>query len=136
MRFQILIYNNAEFEEALENGLTEELDSTHRALIGELIASGELVDTNELSTEAAVTVRVDPANPKNMLALDGPFSESKEWVGGFYLVDVDSIERAVEIAGRFVEARFSPVEVRQLVHSGDPAAESAGDPAATTSPSA
>jgi hypothetical protein len=69
-----------------------------------------------------------------VLAVDGPFCESKEWVGGYYVVDVTDIERAIEIAGRFVEARFSPVEVRRLVHSGNPVAESVGGSAATASP--
>ena len=55
-------------------------------------------------------------SPKRVHTTDGPFIEAKEWVGGFYLVDCASIDRAVEIAGRFVEARYSPVEVRQLVH--------------------
>ncbi|WP_345763554.1 YciI family protein [Diaminobutyricibacter sp. McL0608] len=114
MRYQILIYNNPAFDDALENGLRDELDATHGAVIRELQASGELIETNELSTEAAVVVRTD--SHKRVHTTDGPFIEAKEWVGGFYLVDCASIDRAVEIAGRFVEARFSPVEVRQLVH--------------------
>ncbi|MFF1879419.1 YciI family protein [Leifsonia sp. NPDC058230] len=130
MRFQILIYNNAEFDMALRNGLMEELDSTHRAVIEELTASGELVDSDELSTTAAATVRVDPGT-RMVLAVDGPFCESKEWVGGYYVVDVAGIDRAVEIAGRFVEARFSPIEVRQLVHAGNAVSGSV----ATASPS-
>lgn len=112
MQFQILIYNNAEFVAALEDGLMEELDRTHATVIAELEATGELVSSEELSPEVALTVRTDPADGKRVRVTDGPFSESKEWVGGFYTVDVGSIDRAVEIAGRFVEARYSPIEVR------------------------
>lgn len=85
-------------------------------MIAELRASGELVATDELSTEVAAVVRTDLETPDRVRRTDGPFSESKEWVGGFYLVDCESLDRAVEIAGRFIEARWSPVEVRQLVH--------------------
>lgn len=51
-----------------------------------------------------------------LLVTDGPFTESKEMVGGFYIIDVESIDRAVEIAGRLEETTFSQVEVRALMH--------------------
>ena len=51
-----------------------------------------------------------------LLVTDGPFTESKEMVGGFYIVEVESIDRAVEIAGRLEETKFSPVEIRALMH--------------------
>jgi hypothetical protein len=114
MRYEILIYNNAECEAAITGGLKEEFEKAHGTIIGELQASGELIETNELSTEDAVVVRTDARAPHRPHTTDGPFIESKEWVGGFYLVDVESRERAVEIAGRFVESRFSPVEVRRV----------------------
>ena len=88
----------------------------HEQLQTELRASGELLDSNEFSQQTAIVVRADRDAPHRVRSVDGPFSESKEWVGGFYTVDCESVERAVEIAGRFVEARYSPVEVRQLVH--------------------
>jgi hypothetical protein len=116
MRYEILIYNNAECEAAIMGGYREELDRTHAAVIAELRASGELVATDELSAEVAVVVRTDADAPHRLRRTDGPFSEAKEWVGGFYLVDCETLDRAVEIAGRFIESRWSPVEVRQLVH--------------------
>jgi hypothetical protein len=117
MRYEILIYNNAECDEAINGELKDEFQDAHDTLIRELKASGELIETNELSMEAAVVVRADRHAPHRVHTTDGPFIESKEWVGGFYLVDCPNIDRAVEIAGRFVESRFSPVEVRQLVHN-------------------
>ncbi|NEN07739.1 hypothetical protein G3T36_17930 [Diaminobutyricibacter tongyongensis] len=114
MRYEILIYNNAECEAAITGDLKDEFENAHGTLIHELQESGELIETNVLSMEAAVVVRADRQAPHRVHTTDGPFVESKEWVGGFYLVDCVSIDRAVEIAGRFVEARFSPVEVRQL----------------------
>jgi hypothetical protein len=121
MRFEILIYNNAEFDAAIEGPHTdatvlEDWARAHDDLQAELRASGELVRSNELSPQAAVVVRTERAAPHRVHSTDGPFSEAKEWVGGFYVVDCVSVERAIEIAGRFVEARYAPVEIRQLVH--------------------
>jgi hypothetical protein len=121
MRFEILIYNNAEFDSAIEGpnvdtAIRAHWVQAHQELQTELAASGELVRSNELSQQTAVVVRAERTAPHRVHSTDGPFSEAKEWVGGFYVVDCDTIERAVEIAGRFVEARYSPVEVRQLVH--------------------
>jgi hypothetical protein len=123
MRFEILIYNNAEFAAAIEGpdadpAIVAEWARAHGDLQTELRESGELVDSNELSPDTAVVVRADRAEPHPVKTVDGPYSEAKEWVGGFYVVDCATVDRAVEIAGRFVEAQFSPVEVRQLVHPG------------------
>ena len=117
MRFEILIYNNPEFEAAIQGDLRDEFESAHQAIIRELRASGELIESNELAPDDAVVVRSDPDAPHRIRTTDGPFSEAKEWVGGFYTVDCTDRDRAVAIAGRFVEARFSPVEVRRLVHA-------------------
>ncbi|WP_223692734.1 YciI family protein [Leifsonia poae] len=116
MRFQILIYNNADAEAAIDGELAGEFRRTHDEIIAELTASGELVDTNELGIDDAVVVRADRADPTRVHSTDGPFSEAREWVGGYYTVECETRERAIAIAGRFVEARFSPVEVRRLIH--------------------
>lgn len=73
--------------------------------------------SNQLSTTDAKVVR---RTDDSLLLSDGPFSESKEWVGGFFIVDVDGVERAVEIAGRLEETTFSVVEIRALMHCGRP----------------
>jgi hypothetical protein len=79
----------------------------------ELTASGELVDSNELGVPGARVVRTGGGVTR---VTDGPFTEGKEIVGGYYLVDCASIDRAIEIASRFVEARYTPIEVRPLLH--------------------
>jgi len=50
----------------------------------------------------------------NALRVDGPFAESKELVGGFFLLDCDSLEQAITIAGQCPAARWATVEVREL----------------------
>jgi hypothetical protein len=113
MKYMLLIYGNDEaWNEMSEHG-RDALDAAHRELLADLTASGELVLSNELSTQDAKVVR---RTDDRVLVADGPFTESKEWVGGFYIVDVEGVDRAVEIAGRLEEATFSAVEVRAVVH--------------------
>jgi len=59
----------------------------------------------------AQTVRVRGGKP---LVTDGPFAETKEAVGGFDLIEADSLEEAVEVALRHPVAEFGAIEVRPL----------------------
>jgi hypothetical protein len=113
MQYMLLIYGNEEAWNDLATNGRDALDAAHRELLADLTASGELILTNELSTaDAKVVRRADD----RLLVTDGPFTESKEMIGGFYIVEVEGVDRAVEIAGRFEETTFSPVEVRALMH--------------------
>jgi hypothetical protein len=78
----------------------------------ELAESGERVDSVGLvdPTEAK-TVRFERGVP---VATDGPFAEAKESLAGYYLVDVESEARALEIASQIVAHIHEPVEVRQI----------------------
>lgn len=113
MKYMLLIYGNQEaWDDFAANGW-DALDAAHQSLRDELTASGELVLGNELSTTDTRVVRRDT---EKLLVTDGPFVEGKEIVGGFYIVDVAGIDRAVEIAGRLEETTYSVVEVRGLMH--------------------
>lgn len=85
----------------------------HRAVFLELQETGELVDSNELDQEDATVIGTYRGEP---IATRGPFTEGVEIIGGYYIVDVADRERAVEIARRLAETRFSPVEIRRLKH--------------------
>lgn len=88
-------------------------EEAHGALLADLEASGELVDSNELDEDDAAVVGTYHGEP---IATRGPFTEGTEIIGGYYIVDVDGRERAVEIARRLAETRFSPVEIRRMMH--------------------
>ena len=113
MQYMLLIYGNDEAWNEMSSNGRNALDAAHRELMTDLTLSGELVLSNELSTKDAKVVR---RTDDRMLVTDGPFSESKEWVGGFYIVEVEGAQRAVEIAGRLEETTFSVVEIRALMH--------------------
>ena len=113
MKYMLLIYGNDEAWNEMSADGRDALDAAHRVVLTNLAASGELVLSNELSMQDAKVVR---RTGDHMLVADGPFTESKEWVGGFYIVDVAGVDRAVEIAGRLEETKFSAVEVRAVLH--------------------
>ena len=88
----------------------------YTALNAELTASGELVDMTTLTgPDLAVIVTGDGQTAP--VRTDGPFAEVKEWIAGFQIVDVESEERAIEIAGK-VSAVPGPggVPTRQPIH--------------------
>jgi hypothetical protein len=111
MKYMILIHSSQATETALAAGLDEELGAVHGAIIDELRASGEFIDTSEFDMRAEKIVRTGDG----LSVTDGPFAETTEWIGGYYLVDCVSMDRVVEITARFVEARYAAVEVRALV---------------------
>jgi hypothetical protein len=110
MEYLILIYNNADTEAAITGHDREEFERAHQGVQAELTASGELVETQILDDRQARVVRTGDAP----LVTDGPYAELREWVGGYYRVDCADLDRATAIASRFVEARYSPVEVRRI----------------------
>ena len=114
MKFMLTIYNNAETIAAIEGPDREEFRKVHNDIQRELTAEGTLVDFNELRVAGATVVRT---TNRTMTCADGPFAEGQHFVGGYYLIECDHLERAVALAGRFVEARYAPVEVRALVHA-------------------
>jgi len=112
MRYMITISTDEDARKAWEADPAS-LDEAHRALAVELQESGELVDSNELDPEDATVIGTYRGKT---LATLGPFTEGTEIIGGYYIVDVASRERAVEIAGRLAENRFSPIEIRRMMH--------------------
>jgi hypothetical protein len=91
----------------------------YRTLIGELKAAGKYETGSQLQpTATATSVRV--RNGKRAVT-DGPFAETREQLGGYFLVDVANLDEAIAIAGRIPSARFGTIEVRPLVEMAVPA---------------
>ena len=86
-------------------------------VLTEMAASGELVGGEALGDPAAATLyRWRDGSP---LAVDGPYSEAKEHLAGFFLIDVESRERAEEIVTKF-SGPGETVELRPVMLSGGP----------------
>lgn len=106
-------------EEWQPEEVTAHLDY-YRALHRELVDSGELVESEVLAPpNLAKIVTSDGTAP---VVTDGPFQEFKEWVAGYQIVDVESEERALEIAGKISAVpgpggvpTEQPIHVRQIM---------------------
>ncbi len=116
MKYLCLIYLDEERMAALPPGEMNALNVGHLALNDRLRQSGHFIEAEALmDSSRAVTVRF----PKGLVSLtDGPFTESKELVAGFYLIEAADMAEAVEVAARFPGGRLGHVEIwptRQLV---------------------
>ena len=111
MKYLLSIFVSDESIATIERDLVPEFDEGHTWANTELRRTGEFVDSAELSIVDARAIRTTNGTP---VVTDGPYTEAKEFIGGYYIIDVDTLDRAVEIAGRFVEARFHPIDVRRM----------------------
>jgi hypothetical protein len=109
MKYALLIYSNGgEFENLSED--------ERNAVYGEYMAvsgnAGILGGEELQGVDTATTVRVQNGET---LTTDGPFAETKEALGGFFLFEADDLDAAIEIAARIPGARTGAVEVRPVV---------------------
>jgi len=115
LKYMLLIYNNPD---ALQSLPQEQLDGIFDEvgkIMAELQESGELVGGEALAHPSQTrTVRVRNGSPATT---DGPFVEAKEQFAGYLAVDVESEERAIEIAARWPDARHGAMEVRAIMHT-------------------
>jgi hypothetical protein len=119
VRYLVLIYSNPASREIWEGFTDDERADGFRyynALADELAASGELIVTEALA-DPSLTRRVSVRDGRTLTS-DGPFAEAKELLAGFFLLDCESAERAVEIAARMPEAELGLVEVRPVLQLG------------------
>jgi hypothetical protein len=119
MKYLVLIYSNPASREIWEGFSEDEQAAGYRyynALTEELAASGELI-VSEALADASLTRRVSVRDGQTLTS-DGPFAEAKELLAGFFLLECDSPERAVEVAARVPEAELGLVEVRPVLELG------------------
>ncbi|MEO8910724.1 MAG: YciI family protein [Gemmatimonadaceae bacterium] len=112
MKFMLLIYNDPTLLAAMP---ASEFDATMNDCIthaDELRGDGYLLDSQQLEEPAtAKSLRVRKGK---QTIVDGPFSESKEVLGGFNLIEAENMEEALKIAAQFPWAETGCVEVRPV----------------------
>jgi hypothetical protein len=110
MKYAMLIYEKPGYVEALSEDEQEGVFGEYTALRDDprRVASGQLQPI-----ETATTVRVDHGQT---LTSDGPYADTKEVFGGYYVCEVDNLDEAIELAARIPAARLGgAIEVRPLV---------------------
>jgi hypothetical protein len=119
VKYLILIYSNPASREIWQ-GFSDDQRAEgiryYAALTEELAASGELI-VSEALADPSLAKRVLVQQGRTVTS-DGPFAEAKELLAGFFLLDCESPERAVEVAARVPEAAFGLVEVRPILQLG------------------
>ncbi len=109
MRYMLLVYLE---EGALSEAEREKCYQESVALTRGLAASGHYLAASPLyPTATAASVRV--RNGKRLVT-DGPFAETREQLGGYFLIEADSGDEALTIAERIPAARWGTIEVRQV----------------------
>ncbi|MEP6633406.1 MAG: YciI family protein [Luteimonas sp.] len=112
MQFLLMIYNDDTLLDAQPEG---EYDTMMRGCIrhaDELRADGHLLDSQQLEAPAtAKSVRI--RNGRTTI-VDGPFAETKEYLGGFNLIEADDMDHALRIAAEFPWTQTGCVEVRPV----------------------
>jgi hypothetical protein len=112
MKFMLLIYNEAALLEPRPGEETDALMRECLAHADELREDGRLLESQMLEPpRTARSVRIRDGRVK---AVDGPFAETKEMLGGFNLIEARDMDEAVEIASHFPWARTGCVEVRPV----------------------
>lgn len=113
MQFLLLIYHSEAEWTRRSMAEQEAIYLEYRELIQELRKSGQLIRGDQLKSAAnSVTVRVRNGDSGTT---DGPFAETKEQLGGYFLVEVNTREEAVDIAKRIPSARTGAIEVREVI---------------------
>ena len=112
MQYLLLIYDEEKNWETMSDEERNGLFGEYGAYTQELQASGKLVGGNPLQpTTTATTVRVRDGE---QVVTDGPFAETKEQLGGYYLIEAKDLNDAIQVASRIPAARTGSIEVRPI----------------------
>ena len=112
MKYLCLVYADETALAALSDPEWDALVAENLDLCDELRQSGHYVSASPLdSVRTAVTVR---RRDGKLATIDGPFAETKEQLGGYYLIEARDLDDAGEVAGRIPGARLGSIEVRPL----------------------
>src|SRR5262245_1441134 len=115
VKYMLLSYQNPAAWENLSEEERNRVFGEVDALVEELTRSGEFVGGEGLADSSQTkTVRVRDGVPA---VTDGPFVEAKEQMGGYLIVDTETVERAVDIAASWPDARYFAMEVRPIMQS-------------------
>lgn len=120
MQYLALIYESEASRSKLSPAQQDALYDEYRKLIAEL--GGKFLGGNRLRpASSATTIRIRDGK---RLVTDGPFAETKEYLGGYFLIDAADLDEAILVASRIPAARMDCVEVRPVVPREQAAATS------------
>jgi hypothetical protein len=112
MKYLCMAYEEEEALNSLSRSEWDALRAETLAYVDALRESGHLIITHALkSAQTATTVRVRKGK---VLMTDGPFAETKEQLGGFFLIEARDLNEALQLAAKWPSARLGSIEVRPI----------------------
>jgi hypothetical protein len=119
MKYMLLIHDNEKAWGALGDDEQKQIMAEYRRVTEQMRASGHHRAGSQLQpTSTATSVRV--RNGKRLIT-DGPFAETREQLGGYYLVEAKDLDEAISLAERLPSARMGTIEIRPLAEASTPA---------------
>jgi hypothetical protein len=113
MKYMLLVYLD---EEVMSDDEREHCYIESAQLARDLSSTGKYLDASPLHPVATATsVRVRDGK---RLVTDGPFAETREQLGGFYLIEAEDLDEAMAIAARVPPAKFGTIEIRPVMEIG------------------
>jgi hypothetical protein len=113
MQYLLMIYDDEQLWDRMGAEQSAALLGEYHAFTRDLVASGHMQGGNALEpTRTATTVRVRDGK---IVTTDGPFAETKEQLGGYYLVEARDLDQAIALAARIPSSRFGSVEIRPIM---------------------
>ncbi len=113
MKFILLIYHNEQRWKEIGEVERQQIYGEYGKLREQLKTAGQYLDGSQLQlTTEANSIRIRDGKE---LVTDGPFAETHEQLGGYFLIDVNNVDDAIAVAKRIPSARMGAVEVRPLV---------------------
>jgi hypothetical protein len=112
MKYMLLIYHEEQSWDSVSEAERQQIYGEYRKLQEQLESRGQFVDGSELQpVTTATTVRVRDGKE---LVTDGPFAETHEQLGGYFLINAENLDEATSIAAQIPSARTGTVEIRPL----------------------
>ncbi|HZM85534.1 MAG TPA: YciI family protein [Blastocatellia bacterium] len=113
MKYILLVHHSEEVIEQLGETELGQLRAESVQLANQIHSSGKYVDAAPLHpTSTATCVRVREGK---LLVTDGPFAETREQLGGYFLITAENLDEAIAIGGRIPGARIGTVEIRPVI---------------------
>ena len=113
MQYLLLIYGNESHFNKMSPAEKDKILEEYMTFSKSIATSGHMRGGNELDViSKATTVRMRDGK---RLVTDGPFAETKEQLGGYYLVEAKDLDEALALAARIPSARWGSIEVRPII---------------------
>jgi len=113
MQYLLLIYQNEADVDAGSETAKKQMHEEYRTFTQSIIQAGQFKAGDGLQpATTATTVRVRDGKT---LTTDGPFAETREQLGGYYLIEAKDLDQAIAVAARVPSAKFGSIEVRPIM---------------------